>query len=96
MFKINKGTKNIYGISGNDLPLPLSRVKPGLRIEIVELDAGRELWSRLTSMGLCPCTEAVVLNNNSRGPLLLSLGEHRIILGRGMAEKVIVQPCKDK
>lgn len=91
MFLNNKLGRRITGKSGNDLPKPLSTISPGQMVEIVELDAGGELWTRLESMGIFPDSQAKVLSNYGFGPLLLALGDNRIILGRGMAEKVIVQ-----
>ncbi len=70
---------------------PLSAVPAGNRVTVAELDAGRELWLRLQSMGIFPDAEAEVLTNYRRGPMLLVLGGSRIMLGRGMAEKIIVQ-----
>ncbi len=94
MFLNNKLGRRLTGRSGNDFPKPLSTISPGQMVEIVELDAGRELWTRMESMGIFPDSQAKVLTNYGFGPLLLALGDNRIILGRGIAEKVIVQPCQ--
>lgn len=70
----------------------LSLIKPGETVEIIDIASGIELWTRLESMGLFPECHAQVLTNYGQGPLLLSLGDNRIMVGRGMAEKIIVKP----
>jgi ferrous iron transport protein A len=94
MYIDQKQGVRVIGNSGDDVPLPLSRIQPGKLVQIVDLDAGRELWTRLESMGVFPCAEVTVLANHNHGPLLLALGDSRIMLGRGMADKVIVQPIQ--
>lgn len=57
---------------------------------VIGMAGGGRARSRLESMGLVPGTEVEVLCNGGRGPLLISLGEGRISLGRGIAEHVLV------
>jgi Fe2+ transport system protein FeoA len=42
-------------------------------------------------MGLVPGVEIEVLRNSLRGPFLIALRDSRIILGRGMAQKILVE-----
>jgi len=55
----------------------------------VRIEAGRGLVGRLTALGLVPGTPVEVVSANG-GPLLLSVLGSRLILGRGMAAKVLV------
>ena len=57
---------------------------------VVGMNGGNRVRSRLESMGLVPGAQIEVVNNAGCGPLLVSLGEGRITLGRGIAEKVLV------
>ncbi len=91
-----KRKKRIFRRCADDFRQPLSDILPGQRVEIVGFDAGKDLWTRLESMGLFPGSEITVLTNHSHGPILLALGEKRIMLGRGMAERIIVQSSKKK
>lgn len=95
MFVKRRTAKGVAADVGAEQPQPLAGMAPGRRIVIVDLDAGRELWLRLESMGIFPDIEATVMSNYNHGPLLLAVGDNRIMLGRGMAEKVIVQPCEN-
>ncbi|MEA3333184.1 MAG: FeoA family protein [Pseudomonadota bacterium] len=59
-------------------------------LRLLNINAGHGLQSRLAAMGLVPGVEFEVISNHSQGPLVLAIEESRIILGRGMAEKVVV------
>ncbi len=68
----------------------LDRVNNGKVALVVGIDAGRRATSRLESMGLLPGTEVSVLTNNMTGPMLVAVGEGRIMVERGIASKVLV------
>jgi len=65
-------------------------VKADEKVKLVSIDAGRGLKSRLTAMGLVPNVEITVLNNSHPGPFVISVKDSRMILGRGMAHKIMV------
>lgn len=71
-------------------PRPLSTVEAGQAVRIVSIEAGRGLNSRLASMGLVPNVEIKVVNNHHPGPFVISVKESRMMLGRGMAQKIMV------
>ena len=68
----------------------LSAAGCGINLRLLNVNAGQGLQSRLAAMGLVPGVEFEVIANHSRGPLVLAVDESRIMLGRGMAEKVVV------
>ena len=70
--------------------LPLTMVKVGQRVKLVDITAGRRLRHRLTELGLTPGVELKVMQDKG-GPLLLAVHDTRLALGRGMAHKIIVQ-----
>lgn len=70
--------------------MPLTIIQTGRRVKLVSIDAGEGLEGRLASLGLVPGAEVEVMSNLTRGPVILLLGESRIMLGRGMAEKIRV------
>ncbi|MBW1731331.1 MAG: ferrous iron transport protein A [Deltaproteobacteria bacterium] len=70
--------------------MPLAIVEAGRRVRLVAIKAGRGLQGRLASMGLVPGVEIEVLQNSLNGPCIVSLKGSRIILGRGMAYKIVV------
>jgi Fe2+ transport system protein FeoA len=44
-------------------------------------------------MGVVPGAVLEILRQNGRGPVLIALGESRLALGRGIAEKILVEPA---
>ena len=70
---------------------PLSIVKEGETVKLVSIEAGRGLNSRLASMGLVHNIEITVVNNSHPGPFMISVKGSRMMLGRGMAQKIMVR-----
>ena len=69
---------------------PLSKVRAGETVKLVGIKAGRGLNSRLASMGLVPNVKIMVVNNNEPGPFVISVKNSKMMLGRGMAHKIMV------
>jgi Fe2+ transport system protein FeoA len=67
----------------------LSRAVMGQTVRLVSIDAGKKLTHRLTELGLTPGVE-LFLVHDSGGPLLLSVRDSRVAIGRGMANKLQV------
>ena len=55
------------------------------------LHAGGRLQARLASMGLITGVELEVISNNYAGPFIVAINSTRIVLGRGMAHKILVE-----
>jgi len=68
----------------------LSKVPAGETVKLAGIEAGRGLNSRLASMGLVPNVEITVINNSHPGPLVISVKNSKMMLGRGMAHKIMV------
>lgn len=68
----------------------LSMVQPGQKVRLVTVQAGRGLRARLAEMGLVPGVELEVINRNSAGPFIVAVKQSRIMLGRGMAHRIVV------
>jgi Fe2+ transport system protein FeoA len=78
--------------------VPLTTLTPGQRARLVRIEAGHQVVHRMSELGLTPGVELVVFQRNSRGPLLIAVRDTRLALGRGMADKVLVEliaevPC---
>jgi len=72
---------------------PLSTVRSGETVRLASIEAGRGLNSRLASMGLVPNVKITVVNNGHPGPFVISVKGSRMMLGRGMAHKIMVCSC---
>ena len=73
--------------------LPLSKVKPGRTMEVVDLIGGERSTQRLLEMGLYAGASVEVIAGRGWGPVVLRLAGSRLALGRGMANKIIVREC---
>lgn len=69
----------------------LENVLTGQKVKVVSVDDGRELVARLSAMGIIPGTEITVIRNNRFGPFVVAVKGARIMLGRGMANKIFVE-----
>ena len=73
--------------------VPLSTVQAGQTVRLVSVEAGRGLNSRLASMGLIPNVKIEVVSNGHPGPFVVNVRGSRMVLGRGMAHKIMVCGC---
>jgi Fe2+ transport system protein FeoA len=70
--------------------MSLAMVKAGSKVRLVAVDSGRGLQGRLAAMGMIPGVEIEVIRNSFFGPFIVFVKGSRIMLGRGMAQKIIV------
>ena len=75
---------------------PLSLAPTGEPMTIVDVLGGRGLRHRLNDMGLVPGTVVEVLQSLGHGPVILAVGDSRLVLGRGVSHKVLVEPASDR
>ncbi|MCP4622516.1 MAG: Fur family transcriptional regulator [bacterium] len=85
----------IYGICDNCLReriqlMPLILAKPGERLVIKEINGGASAKMRLLTMGLRTDDKIEIITNNSQGQLAIAADLKRYVLGRGLAEKIMV------
>ena len=66
--------------------LPISQ--SGMVTDVV---GGKSVWQRLTGMGLVRGATVRIVKNDGCGPLIVALGEGRLVLGQGIAQKVMVE-----
>jgi len=65
-------------------------VQSGRKVRLIAVEAGRGLQARLAAMGLVPGAEIQVIRNSGHGPFVIAVKGSRVMLGRGMAHKIIV------
>jgi len=73
----------------------LSKVGHGSEVKLIEIDAGSGLKGRLAAMGLLPGVEFTVIKNGHPGPFVVKAKGTRMVLGRGMAQKITVEAKKN-
>ncbi|MFW6081075.1 MAG: transcriptional repressor [Desulfosalsimonas sp.] len=87
----------IYGICDRCLSermhrVPLATAKTAERVVIRELSGGTSSRLRLMSMGLRVGDEVEIITNYGKDQLVVAAGNQRYVLGRGLAQKIIVEP----
>lgn len=87
----------LYGICRDCLAqredvLTLSNAKTGERLKVVALTGGTRSKMRLLSMGIRVGDEIEVITNIQRGQLVIAADFKRLVLGQGLAQKIVVAP----
>jgi ferrous iron transport protein A len=68
----------------------LTQTNIGEEVILVDIVGGRGVRSKFFNMGLVPGLKITVISKNS-GPIVLKVRDFRLALGRGMAEKIMVE-----
>jgi Fe2+ transport system protein FeoA len=75
----------------NENTISLLKVKAGKKVRLARVHADKAVNSRLAAMGLLPETEFTVINNSHPRPFVISVKESKIMLGRDIAQKIMVK-----
>lgn len=70
---------------------PLSALAAGVKAVVVKLVGGHDMLGRMATLGFTPGAEVTVVQNFGHGPLIISVRDARIALGRGEAGKIYVR-----
>jgi ferrous iron transport protein A len=73
----------------NIMSMPLNFIGIGKSAEINSVQGGESLTKKIMEMGMNTGAIIKIIKNDS-GPLIIKVGETRLVLGRGMAQKVMV------
>ncbi|MFP4098251.1 MAG: ferrous iron transport protein A [Alphaproteobacteria bacterium] len=71
---------------------PLSMACCRTDVYISHAHAGFSLRQKLCGMGLPDGAKVRILKNGRKSPMLLAVGHTRLIIGRGVAQKIMVCP----
>ena len=69
----------------------LSTIDQGKEVTLIDIRGGRGVRSKLYSMGLVPGVNLKILNRSGSGPVMIAVKDSRLAIGRGMADKIIVE-----
>ncbi len=78
--------------SKGESAISLARIASNGKARIIRIEGGREMQSHLIGMGLMPGVEISVARNADRGPMIITINNNRLALGRGMLGRVMVVP----
>lgn len=71
--------------------MTLAMLAEGEKARLVGVRGGHQLRKRLADLGLNAGMAVQVVRRNPAGPLILGVKDSRLALGRGMADKVMVE-----
>jgi Fur family ferric uptake transcriptional regulator len=74
--------------------MPLIHTKQGEHVEIREFTGGAGARMRLLSMGLRIGDRIDIVTNLNKGQMVIAADYNRYVLGRGLAEKILVEPVR--
>jgi len=74
--------------------VPLTGVPAGHIVTVLQINGGRKLKQRLTDMGCLPGEKIRILSDKQDGPILVSIKNTRIAIGRRMADSILVRITK--
>jgi len=98
-FHILQHKMEMYGIcagclANRDQKMPLVSAKPGEKLVIKGFTGGANARMRLMTMGLRVGDIIEVITNDSAGQVVVAIDYHRYAVGRGLAQKVQVEPLR--
>ena len=72
--------------------LNLLNIAKGKCIQVIKIEGGRNFQDKAESLGLRVGVKATKLSTQvMSGPITIKVGNSKIALGRGMAQKILVQ-----
>ena len=71
--------------------MPMTKILEGKTAILRSIDGGRQLKGRLAALGLLPGTTLEVIRNSGHGPFVVGVKGSRIVIGRGMADRISVE-----
>jgi len=66
----------------------------GSVVRINKIAGGEKLRDKLLSMGLLPGKDIEVLSVRQNGPVIVKINDTRIVIGHGMASKIMILKLK--
>jgi ferrous iron transport protein A len=73
------------------MSVPLTQLASREEGAVINLSGGRGFVSRLATLGFTPGAPLMMIQNYGHGPLIVSVRDARIALGRGEAAHVMVR-----
>ncbi len=74
----------------NEAAVPLITVAEGAEVTLLDVRGGSLMTHRLAEMGLTPGVRLRVVSRGDRGPCIVNVKDSRLMLGRGMIERIFV------
>ncbi|MBI9049605.1 MAG: ferrous iron transport protein A [Anaerolineaceae bacterium] len=75
--------------------MPLSMVRQGTEVCLIEIRGGMRMRKRLADLGLTCGMKLKTVCNNGNGPIILKVKDSRLAIGRGMLHHILVEPLRE-
>ncbi len=69
----------------------LNDVADGETVVITRIEGGRNARKKLMDLGIIPGVAVTIIRRAGGNPMLISVMGRQVVLGRGMAQKVLVR-----
>ena len=70
---------------------PLFFLKDGRSAVIKDIEGGYGMKKRLSDLGLVKGLQVMAVKNDDTGPMIISIREGRLAVGKGMSLKIMVE-----
>jgi Fe2+ transport system protein FeoA len=74
------------------VPIPLEQARQGQEVVLADVQAPPAMRHRLAEMGLRAGVRLTVTGGGKGGPIILAIGDTRLVLGQGLGHCVRVYP----
>lgn len=71
--------------------MPLTLASVGEEVRLVDIRGGQDMRKRLADLGFNIGMTLRIIQKDTSGPMILAVKDSRMVLGRGMAQKVMVE-----
>jgi Fe2+ transport system protein FeoA len=71
--------------------MSLSDIDRGKIVMVIGIAGGKAVRQKLLGLGMIPGVHVKVLQRSDHSPMVLSVLDNQVMLGRGMADKVLVK-----
>ena len=75
--------------------LVLSNLESGVRAKVVRIAQGPGFRQKVLALGIRPGSVVRVQSFSKSGPLVVQMDGSRIAVGRGVADRIFVQPLEE-
>ena len=69
----------------------LAQIEEKHKVRILKIMGGKSAQLRLAGMGIIPGKEIEMIRNSKQGPIIIGNNSNKIMLGRGLAQKIFVE-----
>jgi ferrous iron transport protein A len=75
--------------------MPLAMAQEGEIVSVHYVDCGMGLKRRLCDLGLYDNTKIKIVKNDISGPIIITVKDSKLVIGRGQANKILVKGVQE-